>query len=150
MSNQQTPDGLDLNIKLFFERFVNAVESKNEQELNILISDEYKSPNLMNKNKRELISFILKNLPEIPLLKFKLKVTFYQVDYNKERDAHYVTIKPNYTYKFLWLNLITGIFGRAETVCVTLEKHPDTDYYWIVGMEDAENIKYSKDAAKRV
>ncbi len=144
MSNNQTPDELPLNLKLFFESFVKAVESKDRETLNTLISDKYRSDTLMNKNKKDLISFIITNLPEIPFLKFKLNVDFLKVDFDEERDTYNVTIKPNYTYKFLWLNLVTGIFGRAEIVSVFLEKRTRTQLYWIVSVDEVDTNLPSK------
>lgn len=135
MDNKEILDNVDVNIKLFFIRFVKAVESKNEQELNELICDNYSSTTLMNRNKKDLISFIINFLPNIPLLKIEIEVDFCEINPKKE-EGFDIIIKPKYAFKFLWINLAKGVFGRSEIVSVLLEKHPNRGLYCIARMDE--------------
>ncbi|MBR8840834.1 MAG: hypothetical protein DSM106950_44455 [Stigonema ocellatum SAG 48.90 = DSM 106950] len=141
MTDIEPLDSVDINIKLFFNRFVKAAESKNEQELNELISDHYSSTTLMNRNKKDLVSFIIRGVPNIPLLKLKLDAEFYEFNFFKEKQECTLIIKPKYALKFLGIiNLAEGIFGRSEKVYVSLRRHPETGLYCVDRMDDVTQV----------
>jgi len=138
MNNRQLPP----NLQLFFQCFVKAVESKNRGELEMLISDDYQTSTLINRDKETLISFITEKSPGIPLLTplltFNVDATFYRVDYNEERDTYTVIMKPEYKYTFFGITLMQGLFGEAKLVSVILRSHPSTTLYQITRMDEVE------------
>ena len=132
----------DADLKRIFDKFSRAVESKDLKALNRLISDQYFSESLMNKNKEQLISFIMRTVPySFPLFQFKLDIEFERRPERKDDDTYEMVIKPNYEYRFLgFFTVAQGIFGRADTVFIRVKKNPRTELYQISSMEDLADI----------
>ena len=137
MNNTLRPEGFDFNLRKFFKDFADAVKSKDDGKLNPLISDNYSSYSLMNKTKKELVSYITSAVPTTYFfLEFSFDIDFY-VEPKRVEEGYEVIIKPQYRYSlFGVLNLAEGIFGKSDKVFVKLERNPDTELYRIVNMED--------------
>lgn len=123
------------NLKIFFNRFSKAVEKLDKKELDKLISNQYISSNLLNKTKSQFIDYIIRQIPRIPLLTFRLDINVCQV--NELPDKGYeVVIEPQYTYSIIGIGLQVrrGVFGIADTVSVILKINDDTRIYQIYEM----------------
>ncbi|NEQ80700.1 MAG: hypothetical protein F6K26_10730 [Moorea sp. SIO2I5] len=131
-----------INLKLFLLSFKEAINTNDEEALNDLISDDYRSITAMNKNKTDLVKYLLTCFPRSLILKFNADVKLIQINVNKDGQKvtdYELILKPSYKYtlKYTPITIFKGSFGRSKTLFVRVVRN-ETGLFQLKNIEDRD------------